>query len=351
MIVRVSFLKQISDQLRIHTVCGLLGPRQCGKSTLAREYAKHCGQPIHFFDLENPEDLEALQNPLRTLEGLSGLIIIDEIQRLPNLFPILRVLADKKQAKYLILGSASRDLIKQSSETLAGRIGYIELTPFSMSEGCQESTLLLRGGFPEAYLALSDQDSAQWKKAYIRTFLERDIPALGFRVPPLLLQRFWMMLSHYHGQLLNMEQISKSLSISGHTVRHYLDILAGTFMVRILPPWFENTSKRQTKTPKMYIRDSGLMNTLSRIEKEEDMITHPLKGAIWEGFALEELIRHLNLAPEESFFWRTHNSAEIDLLVFKNGKKYGFEFKFADTPKITKSIRIAHQDLNLDGGV
>ncbi len=347
LIKRVSFLKKISDQLRIHQVCGILGPRQCGKTTLAREYSKTYNETVHHFDLENPEDLIALTHPMRSLEHLSGLVIIDEIQRCPDLFPILRVLADLKRAHFLILGSASRDLIRQSSESLAGRIGYIELTPLSIYEGCDPSQLLIRGGFPHSFLSLSDSDSLIWRKSYIRTFLEQDIPNLGFRILPLLLQRFWMMLSHYHGQLLNMDQIGKSLSLSGPTVRHYLDILAGTFMVRILHPWFENTHKRQIKTPKLYIRDSGLMNALSRIESIEDMNTHPLKGAIWEGFALEEVIRGLNIDAQEAFFWRTQNGAELDLLIFKNGKKYGIEFKFSDAPHTTKSMRVAIEDLKL----
>ena len=347
MIERLAFLNQISDHLRIHEVCALLGPRQCGKTTLARHYAKQFGGKVQHFDLENPEELQALQTPLRTLEDLQGLVIIDEIQRCAELFPILRVLTDRQQARYLILGSASRDLIRQSSESLAGRIGYIEMTPFSISEGCKGETLFLRGGFPDSYLAGSLSDSVKWRKSYIRTFLERDIPALGFKIPPLLLQRFWMMLSHYHGQLLNMDQIGKSLSISGHTARHYLDILAGTFMVRLLPPWLENTAKRQVKTPKLFIRDCGLMNTLSRIESGQDMLTHPLRGAIWEGFALEQLIQHLRLEAEECFFWRTQNGAELDLLVFKNGKRYGFEFKYGDVPKTTKSMHIALDDLKI----
>jgi len=345
---RPIFLGEISDQLRIHEVCGLLGPRQCGKTTIAKMYAKIFKGNVYRFDLENPEDLEAIKTPLRTLEKLEGLIIIDEIQRAPELFPVLRVLADRKQARYLILGSASRDLIRQSSESLAGRIGYIEMTPFSIAEGCEEIKLLNRGGLPDSYLAASNSGSVKWRKAYIRTFLERDIPALGFNIPPILLQRFWMMLSHYHGQIFNMDQIGKSLSISGHTARRYLDILAGTFMVRLLPPWFENLGKRQIKKPKLYIRDCGLMNTLSRIENEEDILTHPLKGAIWEGFALEQIIEYLRLDSEEAFFWRTQNGAELDLLVFKNGKRYGFEFKYADAPKKTKSMYIAPGDLKLD---
>lgn len=348
MIDRKNFLSQITNHLRVHEVCALLGPRQCGKTTLARQYAQSYAGKVFTFDLENPEDVRALQNPLRTLENLNGLIIIDEIQRLPDLFPLLRYLVDQGKARFLILGSASRDLIRQSSETLAGRIGYIELTPLSLLEGCDESKLIIRGGFPDSYLAERDEDSALWRKSYIRTFLERDIPELGFKVPPMMLQRFWMMLAHYHGQILNMDQIGKSLSISGHTARHYLDILVGTFMIRLLLPWFENTHKRQIKSPKLYIRDVGLMNTLSRLDSQEDLLKHPLRGAIWEGFALEQIIQYFKLDPEEAFFWRTQNGAELDLLVFKHGKRYGFEFKFGDAPSTTKSMHVALEDLKLE---
>ncbi|MBX3487018.1 MAG: ATP-binding protein [Candidatus Paracaedibacteraceae bacterium] len=348
MFQRQRFLEAIQSQFNIHEVCALIGPRQCGKTTLAQEYAKQNAGVVTFFDLENPEALMALQNPLRILENLTGLVVIDEIQRLPDLFPVLRVLADRKQARYLILGSASRDLIRQSSESLAGRIGYIELTPFQIAEGGDESKLLTRGGFPDSYLAVSDRDSYNWRKSYIRTYLERDIPALGFNVPPLTLQRFWMMLAHYHGQLLNMNQIGTAMGISGHTVRHYLEILTGTFMVRLLPPWFENTEKRQTKSPKLYIRDSGLFMNLVRIEDADQLVTSPLRGAIWEGFALEQIIAALEMEMNEVFFWRTINGAEIDLMIFKGNKRYGFEFKFGDAPSTTRSMRIALNDLRLE---
>ena len=257
---RSYFLHLITEQFKVHSACALLGPRQCGKTTLAKEWSQTYFQgTIHHFDLENPEDFMALQEPMRVLERLSGLVVIDEIQRLPELFPILRVLIDRKQAKYLILGSASQDLIRQSSETLAGRVGYIELTPFQLAENCELSKLLLRGGFPLSYLATSDRSSFLWRNSYIQTFLERDIPALGFKIPAFTMRRFWMMLTHVHGQLLNMNQLGTSLGVSIHTIRHYLDILNGTFMSRLLLPWFENIHKRQTKTPKVYFRDSGIL--------------------------------------------------------------------------------------------
>ena len=338
MLTRTKFMQLVEKQMKVHHVCALLGPRQCGKTTLALQFAKQYGENYHHFDLENPEDLLALSQPLRALENLSGLVVIDEIQRLPDIFPILRVLVDRNQARYLILGSASRDLIRQSSETLAGRIGYVELTPFQLDESLDLSLLLQRGGFPRSYLADSAEESYLWRDAYIQTFLERDIPNLGFSIPSLMLRRFWMMLTHVHGQLLNMNELATSLGISGHTVKHYLDILAGTFMIRIMPPWFENIHKRQTKTPKIYFRDNGILLNLLTIHSEQELMRHPKLGAIWEGVAIEQVIDLLNLRTEEAFFWRTHNGVELDLFALYNGKRIGFEFKFSDAPNMTRSI-------------
>lgn len=348
MIKREQFEKLVLDQLRVHPVAALLGPRQCGKTTLAMHIAKTYKDPVHLFDLENPQDLLALTEPMRVLERLKGLVVIDEIQRLPSLFPILRVLVDKLQTRFLILGSASRDLIQQSSETLAGRIGYIEMTPLQLKEVFDVHSLLLRGGFPRSFLAASMEDSLLWREAYIQTFLERDIPNLGFNIPSLQLRRFWMMLTHVHGQLLNKNMLATSLNITSHTVSHYMDILAGTFMLRILSPWHSNISKRQVKTPKIYFRDSGLLLSLLGIKSEDDLLHHPALGAIWEGFALEQVILTLKLRQEETFFWRTAHGAELDLLVFNQGKRLGFEFKFADAPKTSKSMHIAIEDLDLD---
>jgi len=347
---REKFLARVKQQLQIHPICAILGPRQCGKTTLALQVAEEGGfVQRHHFDLENPEDLASLENPLRVLGELTGLIIIDEIQRLPDLFPILRVLVDRNRdkARYLILGSASRDLIQQSSETLAGRIGYVELTPFQLNEHTEVNTLLVRGGFPLSYLARSDHESVLWREAYIQTFLERDIPNLGFRIPPARLRRFWLMLSHVHGQLLNMHDLSNSMDISNTTVKHYIDILAGTFMVRVLQPWFVNIQKRQIKTPKIFFRDSGLLLSLLSINSHEALLRNPKLGAVWEGFALEQIINTANLRSEDVFFWRTSNGAELDLLILHNGEYIGFEFKFSDAPKTTKSMHQALQDLNL----
>ena len=350
--VRKEYLAQIEEQFSIHPICAILGPRQVGKTTLAHAYVEKYfdSEDIQFFDLENPIDLLRLENPMLALTQTKGkLIIIDEIQRIPDLFPVLRVLVDKKRntKKFLILGSASRDLIKQSSETL--RIGYIELPPFSLAETKDSVRLWVRGGFPLSYLATSDNKSYLWRQSYIRTFLERDIPALGFSIPPEQIRRFWLMLSHYHGQVFNASEIGKSLGISHHTARKYLDILTGTFMVRILVPWFENIDKRQVKSPKIYFRDSGILNTLVGITDEKELYNWPRLGTFWEGFALEEIIRTLQAQPEECYFWATQAEAELDLLIIKNGKRIGFEFKYADRPGTTKSMHSALKDLSLHG--
>jgi hypothetical protein len=332
-----------------------LGPRQSGKTTLARQIAATVpGFPEgqNYFDLEDPAHLERLENPRLALSGLRGLVVIDEIQRRPDLFPILRVLADRPEtpAQFLILGSASRDLIRQGSETLAGRIGFVAVTPFTLSEvgGANAEQLWLRGGFPISYLAASDADSAQWREFYIRTFLERDIPALGIQIPALALRRFWLMLVHCHGQVFNASDVGRSLTVADTTVRRYLDILTGTFMVRRLPPWFENIGKRQVKTPKIYFRDSGLLHRLAGINDAGALHTWPKLGASWEGFALEEIIRLADASEEEAYFWSVHSQGELDLMILKDGKRLGFEFKFADSPRLTSAGRMALELLKLD---
>lgn len=352
--IRKDYLAAIEEQLSIHPICAILGPRQVGKTTLARNYVeKHfSADEAQFFDLENPIDLIKLENPMISLGQIkANFIIIDEIQRIPDLFPILRVIVDRKdnKKKFLILGSASRDLIKQSSETLAGRIGYIELPPFALYEVKDSEKLWVRGGFPLSYLASSDNKSYLWRQSYIKTFLERDIPALGFSIPAEHIRRFWLMLSHYHGQVFKASAIGKSLGISNHTAQRYLDILAGTFMIRILVPWFQNIDKRQIKSPKIYFRDSGILHALVGIHDEKQLYNWPTIGTFWEAFALEEVIRVLQAEPEECYFWGTQSEAELDLLVIKNGKKIGFEFKYSDKPGTTKSMHIALRDLSLNG--
>jgi uncharacterized protein len=350
MFIRTHYLNQIISQFKVHAACALLGPRQVGKTTLAKLFAhEHYRDKVRFFDLENPLDLARLENPMLTLASEpEKLVVIDEIQLRPELFPVIRVLIDEQPRKFLILGSASRDLIRQSSETLAGRIGYIELPPFSIQETHAIDQLWLRGGFPLSYLAATDADSFLWRQNYIKTFLERDLPSLGFSIPPQQMRRFWLMLAHYHGQIFNASEIGRSLGVSDHTSRRYLDILAGTFMIRQLEPWFENISKRQVKSPKIYFRDSGILHGLLNITDRSQLDTNPKLGAFWEGFALEEIIKAHDLSPEECFFWATQGGAELDLFVFKNGKRIGFEIKYTDAPKITKSMMSAIQDLSLD---
>lgn len=348
---RPKFIEQIKAAFRTHRVVAILGPRQCGKTTLSHLYLEKSKSKgiAHVFDLEDPTDLSILENPKIALEPLRGLIVIDEIQRLPNLFALLRVLVDKeKNQRFLILGSASRELIRQSSETLAGRIAYLELTPFTGYETGNLKKLWMRGGFPRSYFSKSMKDSYFWREQYISTFLERDIPNLGIRIAPIALRRFWMMLTHYHGQMFNASELGGSLGVADTTIRSYLDILTGTFMVRQLLPWLENIKKRQVKRPKIYFRDSGLFHTLNAIHDEKSLMRHPKLGASWEGFALEEVIRLYEAKPEECFYWGIHNQAELDLLIFKDGKRLGFEFKYSDAPKLTKSMEIAFQTLNLD---
>jgi uncharacterized protein len=350
---RTHYLERIELILKIHPICAILGLRQVGKTTLARMYIERYHQDnVLFFDLENPLHLAELQNPMLALSNRpEQLIVIDEIQRRPELFPILRVIVDEpthKKQKFLILGSASRDLIRQSSETLAGRIGYLELTPFSLEEVKDSSRLWLRGGLPKSYLAESDNESYLWRQNYITTFLERDIPNLGFTIPAEQMRRYWLMLSHYHGQIFNASEIARSLAVSHHTVQKYLDLLIGTFMVRRLMPWFENIQKRQVRSPKIYIRDSGILNALLLLSTENELRRYPRLGAFWEGFALEQLVDTLDVAPQECFFWATHVDAELDLLIFKGGRRLGFEFKYTDSPHATKSMYSAKEILKLD---
>ena len=354
MIDRPGYLEQIRFQFEVHPVVAVLGARQCGKTTLAGMYAdRYASSPVTRFDLEDPTHLARLDSPKLALEGLHGLVVIDEVQRAPGLFEVLRVLVDRRDnpARFLILGSASRDLLRQSSETLAGRIGYIELAPFSVHEAGADQTdrLWLTGGYPPSFLAATDRASAAWRGSYISTFLERDIPALGFSIPPKALRRFWMMLAHYHGQTVNYSELGRSFGASDHTIRNYLDILESTFMIRQLPPWHENISKRQVKSPKMYIRDSGIFHSLLGIQDRQALMFHPKLGPSWEGFALESIIRLAQAGPGDCYFWSTHAGAELDLLVFdSSNKRIGYEIKHTDSPRMTKSLRVALTDLKLD---
>ncbi len=351
---RAGYLDQISAQFEAHPAVAILGSRQCGKTTLARMYSdeRHAGGPVTRFDLEDPTHLARLESPKLALEDLEGLVIIDEVQRAPGLFEVLRVLIDREDnpARFLILGSASRDLIRQSSETLAGRIGYIELNPFSLDEVGVEHTrrLWFHGGYPRSFLAGTEAAALLWRKAYITTFLERDIPNLGIALPAAALRRFWMMLAHYHGQTVNYSAIGRSFQASDKTVRSYIDLLCSTFMMRRLAPWYENVGKRQVKAPKLYFRDSGLFHTLLGLEKEADLQFHPALGPSWEGFALETVIRRHNADSQECYFWSAYGRAELDLLIFRGGRRLGFEFKHTDRPAATHSLRTARADLKVD---
>lgn len=356
MTLRATFEQRIKQAFKINPIVAILGPRQCGKTTLAKDYLAHNNIYLrqNYFDLERLVDVERLKTPELTLSNLTGLVVIDEVQRAPELFTTLRVLVDenrvgKNKKTFLILGSASTELIKQSAESLAGRITYIELTPFTLAEtGNSIEQLWLRGGFPRSYLAADDESSFAWRLEYVRTFLEQDIPNLGITIPPANLHRFWMMLAHYHGNIFNASELGRSLGLSHKTIRNYLDILAGTFMVRELAPWFANISKRQVKSPKIYFRDSGILHTLLNVQSKQDLLINPKLGASWEGLALEEIIRHLQARDNECFFWATHGHAELDLLIIKGSKKFGFEFKYTDNPKLTPSMKIALEHLELD---
>ena len=348
---RPYFIKQIKNKFRTHPIVAILGPRQCGKTTLAKMYAEKLHlSSIHHFDLEDPVDLARMENPKLTLEPLKGLIIIDEIQHAPNLFKLIRVLVDKNplEQQYLILGSASRELIKQSAESLAGRISYLELTPFSYSEAKDLTKLWFRGGFPKSYLVPNEEDSYEWRENYITTYLEQDLPNLGIHIAPQSLRRFWEMLAHYHGNILNASELGRSFGSADTTIRRYLDILSGTFMVRQLQPWHANINKRQVKSPKIYFRDTGLFHTLLRIKSWSELQRNVKLGASWEGFALEEIIRVHHVKPHDCYFWQTHAGAELDLLLLMDNKKIGFEFKYTDAPKTSKSMHVCLEDLGLD---
>lgn len=350
-IVRHKELQILKGRLDTNPIVAILGPRQCGKTTLANQFSgQNIYKEVHSFDCEDPRDLARLDNPLLSLELLKGLIIIDEIQRNPELFPILRVLVDKfPDKKFLVLGSASRDLVKQSSESLAGRISFLELSGFALHDisSGEYNELWIRGNFPRAFLAKNQEIAAQWRENFIQTFLERDIPNLGIQIPAITLRRFWAMLAHYHGQIFNAAEIGKSLNFSDKTVKRYLDILSGTYLIRQLQPWYYNTKKRLIKRPKIYFRDSGLFHSFLSIENKEQLLLHPKLGASWEGFALEQIIIHLNLQERDVFFWGVHTGAELDLLFQLKGKLWGVEFKYSDTPKITPSMKSALTELNL----
>jgi hypothetical protein len=351
MIDRRRELETLQGLIKRNPVVGIVGARQVGKTTLAHALAPIIGTATSYFDLENPEDLAQLADPMMALKERRGLVVIDEIQRYPDLYPVLRVLVDRprSQARFLVLGSASPEMLRQSSESLAGRIVYHELGGFALDEvGVKERVKLwLRGGFPRSYLSRSLGQSDEWRRGFIKTFLERDLPQLGINIRSVTLQRFWTMLAHYHGQVFNASEFARSFGVADTTVRNYLDLLSAAMVVRQLPPWHENISKRQVKAPKVYLADTGLLHSLLNLKTLRDLEGHPKVGASWEGFVMEAVMRHLGARREECFFWATHAGAELDLFVIRGKRRIGIEIKRTSSPKITPSMRSAVADLGL----
>lgn len=347
-VARPRALARVRRTLAANPVCALLGPRQCGKTTLARQIAVG-RRAVHIFDLETSVARRQLAEPELALQPLRGLVVIDEIQRDPRLFEVLRPLADRPEtpARFLVLGSASPELVRGVSESLAGRVGFVDLGGFDLSEvgGARLGDLWLRGGMPRSLLARSAALSTSWRRDFVRTFLERDVPQLGIRIPADALRRFWMMLAHFHGQVWNGADVARSLGVNEHTVRRYLDVMSGTYLARQLQPWFENVSKRQYKSPKVYVRDSGLLHALLGIESREDLLGHPRLGASWEGFAIEQILAAAG--DRDAYFWGTHAGAELDLLLLRRGLRIGVEIKYADAPAMTRSLHVALEDLGL----
>jgi len=348
MIERSELVREVDYGLQHSPVTAILGPRQCGKTTLAREIGRR--ENAVYFDLEDPSDQSRLANPRLVLESLQGVVILDEIQRRPELTMLLRVLADRRPlpCRFIVLGSASPDLVRQASDSLAGRIYFVDMGGFTLGEvgGMQRDRLWMRGGFPLSYMAETDVESHKWRLTFLRTFLERDMPQLGVQVPAETLRRFWTMLAHYHGQLWNGSEIGASLGVTHHTTRKYLDLLTGGYVVRQLQPWFENVGKRVVKSPKVYVRDSGVLHALLGIPDLAALQGHPKLGASWEGFVIEQILSWGG--ERNAYFWATHSRAELDLMLLAKGRRWGFEIKYQDAPIITKSMRIAMHDLKLE---
>ncbi|CAG0940063.1 hypothetical protein GALLN_00838 [Gallionellaceae bacterium] len=357
MIPRPTHLAQLAHELSNFPVVAMLGPRQVGKTTLARQLATQWDGPVRHFDLEDPDDQARLADPAFVLRPLIGLVVLDEIQTRPDLFPLLRVLADRPDtpARFLILGSAAPELLRHTAQTLAGRVAFHELDGLALDEIASVETgkdwldtRWLRGGFPRALLAADQAGSREWSGAFIRTYLERDLPQLGINLPAITLRRFWTMLAHYHGQTWNGSELGRALGVSDKTVSRYLDILEGTFMAFRLPPWHTNLGKREVKSPKVYVADTGILHRLLNIGGLDDLLAHPKCGASWEGFMVHEIIRRTGAQSGEVFFWSVHTGAELDLLIHRNGQRLGFEIKLTRSPRVTPSMRSSREVLKLD---
>ena len=348
-VIRKGALQRLHLLLREFPVVALLGARQVGKTTLARQLAA-TRTLTTWFDLENPADLARLDDPGLELRPLRGLVVLDEIHRLPEIFPLLRVLADRPRtpARFLVLGSASPQLLRQTSETLAGRVAFHQLDGFTTTEVDDIDRLWLRGGFPRSYLARSEAASVRWRGSFVDTFLSRDVADLGGSVPPATLRRFWTMLAHWHGQTWNGAEFGRAFGVAHTTVRRYLDLLTSLFVVRQLAPWFENIGKRQVRSPKVYVADSGILHSLLGLPSRDALVSHPKVGASWEGFVVSQVITRLAARPEQCFHWATHSGAELDLLVAAGERRYGFEVKRAEAPRLTPSMRSAFQTLRLE---
>ena len=351
MVDRPREISTLRRLLRLHPVVGIIGARQVGKTTLAHAYAAGAKMLVSYFDLEDPEDLARLADPMLALKTLKGLVVIDEVQRLPEIFRVLRVLADRpgRQARFLILGSASPELLRQGAESLAGRVVFHELKGFALDEVgvARRRRLWLRGGFPKGYLARTDAGSHEWRRAFIQTFLERDLPQLGIHIRSAALRRFWSMLAHYHAQTWNSSEFARAFGVADTTVRNYLDVLSAALVVHQLPPWHENISKRQVKAPKVYIADTGILHALLNLPRLRDLEGHPKVGASWEGFVIGQVIRRIGARPEECYFWATHAGSELNLLVVSGGLRLGYEIKRTSSPRLTPSLRNAAKDLKL----
>lgn len=349
-VAREDHIRQVRVLLDEFPIVAVLGARQVGKTTLARQLADAEQEGAAWFDLEDPADLARLEDPGLALRELRGLVVLDEVHRLPDVFPLLRVLADRPgtPARFLVLGSASPELLRQTSETLAGRLAFHQLSGFSLNEVADLERLWLRGGFPRSYLAASDGASGRWRRNFIDTFLSRDIPDFGAAIPTTTLRRFWTMVAHWHGQIWNGAEFGRAFGVSHTAVRRYLDLLSSLFVVRQLPPWFENISKRQVRSPKVYVADPGILHGLLGLGSREDVLSHPKVGASWEGFVIGQIMHLMGARQEQCFHWSTHSGASIDLLVADGGRRYGFEVKRAEAPRLTRSMKSAMETLKLD---